>query len=76
LGIIAIRATTGAIVVPPTPPSTPPADLSVVKTGSSSTGTVGQPFTYQIVATNNGPNAATKASSTGSPCGSVGYDSR
>src|SRR6185369_11834917 len=28
-------------------------------TASSTTGTVGQPFTYQIVATNNGPNTAT-----------------
>jgi uncharacterized repeat protein (TIGR01451 family) len=52
-------ATTGAIVTPPPGPVVQPADLSVVKTGSSSTGTVGQPFTYQIVVANSGPGPAT-----------------
>ena len=50
---------TGATVTPPPGPEVQPADVSVVKTGSSATGTVGQPFTYQIVVTNNGPNVAT-----------------
>src|SRR6185436_15949307 len=40
-------------------PVVQPADLSVVKTGSSTTGTVGQPFTYQIAVANGGPGPAT-----------------
>jgi uncharacterized repeat protein (TIGR01451 family) len=52
-------ATTGAIVLPPIPPSTPNADVSVTKTAVSSSATVGQPFTYRLVVRNDGPGTAT-----------------
>ncbi|PKL58102.1 MAG: hypothetical protein CVV34_04085, partial [Methanomicrobiales archaeon HGW-Methanomicrobiales-5] len=37
----------------------PSADLSIVKTASTTQTVVGQPFTYEIVVTNNGPSDAT-----------------
>jgi uncharacterized repeat protein (TIGR01451 family) len=39
----------------------PTADLSIVKTHSPANATPGQPLTYSIVVTNNGPDAATGA---------------